>query len=42
MQWINMYGSQTVCKNNEAKRKYSIYPDHAPYYVGSILVKASI
>lgn len=42
MQWINFYGSQTICKNNEAKRKYSLYPDHAPYYVGSILVKASI
>ena len=41
-QWINFYGAQTKCKNNETKHKYSIYPDHAPYFVGSVLVKASV
>lgn len=40
--WVNIYGAQKEAKNNETKYKYSIYPDHAPAFVGSILIQASM
>jgi hypothetical protein len=38
--WLNFYGAQLNCKDNDAKQKYSIYPDHAPYFVGTVLCRS--
>ena len=35
-----MYGPQNDGDNNDARRNYQLYPDGAPYFVGSILIKA--
>ena len=41
-QWVNVYGSQLGCEDSEVKHNYSIYPDTAPWYVGSLLIQATM
>lgn len=42
MQWINLYGPQNDGKNKDARRNYQLYPDNAPYYIGSVLLQAKM
>ena len=41
-QWINLYGPQLEAAETDLKGKYQLYPDDAPAYVGSLLIKATM
>ena len=42
LQWINLYGPQLKTNNKKQKNIQQFFPQLAPYYVGSLLMKISI
>ncbi len=41
-QWVNFYGPQIETSREDPKNIQQFFPQLAPYYVGSLLMKVSI
>jgi hypothetical protein len=42
MQWVNFYGPASNASNEKHRNIYQFFPDLAPHYVGSVLLKLTI